>query len=68
MPTIITFRRPNAMEQPPAPVRVSESVEEVVDAVNDGNNVGTPLLAMTDAETGKRISVDASKVENVKEE
>jgi hypothetical protein len=66
MATKITFKQ--SMGQGPAPVRVTETVQEVAVLVNTAIENKHPFVALTDAETDKEISVRAGNVSKFEEE
>ena len=67
MTTIITLKQ-TTPGVPPAPIRVSEPVSDVTIDVNNAINGKLVFVTLTDADTGKAITVKANRVSDIKEE
>jgi hypothetical protein len=66
--TVIKFKASSSMSSPQADVRVNESVADVTASVNAALTNKLPLVALTDAETGKGLTIRPSRVSEVIEE
>lgn len=68
MTTKITYRASSNLTTAPEPVRVKESVAEVLQALSQAKTQNMPFLQATDAETGKEISVKTNRIADISEE
>jgi transcriptional regulator of acetoin/glycerol metabolism len=68
MTTKITYRASSNLTTAREPVRVKESVAEVLQALSQAKAQDMPFLQATDAETGKEISVKTNRIDDISEE
>lgn len=68
MTTKITYRASSNLTSAQQPVRVKETVAEVLQALAVANSQTMPFFQATDAETGKEISVKTKRIDDISEE
>jgi hypothetical protein len=68
MTTKITYRASSNLTSAQPPVRVKETVAEVLQALAVAKTQDMPFLQATDAETGKEISVKTNRIDDISEE